>query len=450
LERYEASARPSDARLVADEMIRLASLPQPNARQMTEQLEQHYRNANLRMVATAELLNDMLPIAQEVDEPLRETIVGVPVVGRSTTVNELTVRLIPDPQRLRMGLEAAGTVHSRTSSSQGPVTLLSRGNGNYLVRKLVMVSPRGLSSLPAVAEVNNSSTLRDVYSDYDGIPLVGSLVRNYARSQHDEMQSQANREARLKMANRALQRVDAEAGQRIAQAEQAVRQGVLTPLDNLKMEMTPIELQTTEQRMTARWRLAGQQQLGAHTARPRAPGDSLASLQIHESAINNVLQQLDLDGRTFTLPELHQQIYGKLNRNQALPDDLPEDVTVTFAERDAIRVRCIDDRMELTLCIDELDQGRRYWHDFEIRTNYRLEPRGSQVELVRDGTIELGGETYKGKPEVALRGIFSKILSREKTVRLVPNAIADHPRLKDLSASQAVIDDGWIAIALGR
>ena len=65
-----------------------------------------------------------------------------------------------------------------------------------------------------------------------------------------------------------------------------------------------IAAQTTVDRAIMRLRLAGDEQVGSHTPRPQAPADSLASVQIHESVLRNVVERLNLDGRTFTLPQL--------------------------------------------------------------------------------------------------------------------------------------------------
>ena len=63
------------------------------------------------------------------------------------------------------------------------------------------------------------------------------------------------------------------------------------------IDPTSIGMETSADRLTMRLRLAADHQLGAHTPRPRAPSDSLASFQIHESAFNNLVSQLDLNGR---------------------------------------------------------------------------------------------------------------------------------------------------------
>ena len=268
-------------------------------------------------------------------------IVGVPSRGQSTTSSQLTVRLFPAPNQLRLGIEAAGVVDSQTSSTAGPVTFMSHGESSYRVGKLIVINGEGIRVGRAMADVNNQTRLSGLETDFDGIPLLRNFVRSYALSQHGEKQGQARQEVEVKVASRAEQRLDAEVNARLLKAESEFRDRFVAPLARLGLDRTVIQLATSQDRLTARLRLGRHDQLGAHTPRPLALSNSLASVQIHESAINNLLDRFELAGRTFTLPELYQRISNPLGRMPVkVPDDLPENVVVTFAEEDPVRVRC--------------------------------------------------------------------------------------------------------------
>jgi hypothetical protein len=176
----------------------------------------------------------------------------------------------------------------------------------------------------------------------------------------------------------------------------------------------------------------------------------LASLQLHESVLNNMLDQLQLAGRTFSLPDLMSHLAERVSW-PAVPHqpEFPPDVTIAFAPIDPVRVRCQDGAVHVTLSIAELRQGSRHWHDFLVSATYEPSVEHLRMRLVRQGTIELGGDTYRGQPEVVLRGIFSKLLARDRMIELVPPIIAEHPRLADLCITQCVMEDGWVGLALG-
>ena len=75
--------------------------------------------------------------------------------------------------------------------------------------------------------------------------------------------------------------------------------------------------------------------------------DSLASVQIHQSAFGNLVGRLELNGATLTLAELRQRVVDRLG----LPDLLPEetendDVVITFAPTEAVTIRCHDGALQ--------------------------------------------------------------------------------------------------------
>ena len=178
--------------------------------------------------------------------------------------------------------------------------------------------------------------------------------------------------------------------------------------------------------------------------------NSVISLQIHESALNNLLARLDLDDREFTLPELYHWIGERLSRPDVpLPDDLPEDVTLRFAAADAVQVRCENEQVEVRLAIAQLKQGRKAWRNFAVRTFYRPDHTQLQAQFVRDSAIFLDGDSLKGKPQVVLRAIFSKVLSQKRPWSIIDEKLASDPRLQDLQITQFVTEQGWIALAYG-
>ncbi len=450
IERYERTGLVSDARIVAatQEQLRYSNLQEE--RNLAAQIDEHYRNANVRMAFTGELLSRLLPNQPPISGIVNDRIRGTPVRGVSDTTTRLEVRLIPDPRRIHLWLEAHGTVDSRTAASRGPVTLNDRGESAYIVHKAVIIDERGLGIAKAMAEADSNTQLVGISTRFDGRPLVSAVVRDRAVAKYDKQHAEALREVDQKVANQAARRVDADAKQALEDIETLIVQQMLSPLEKMGVDAQPISFGTTTERVTMRLRLAGENQLGGHTARPQAPSDSLASMQVHESALNNVLDQLELAGNSFTLPDLFMHLAKRTSKPITVPSDLPDDVSITFANRDPVHVRCQDGAIRVTLAVETLRQGSRTWRDFSISATYAPEIDHLHARLVRSGPIELGGENYKGRAELALRTIFSKVLPRDRKLDLVPSLITDNPRLSGLSLTQCVIDDGWIGIAIGQ
>lgn len=450
LELYEHTRLSSQGVTVGSSIESLGSSADPQERLLGKQLEYHYRGANFRVALNSQLFNRLLPQQRPEAGAVSDEILGLPVWGESLTVTKLHLRPIPDQERIRLGLEAWGVVKSETTAESGPVRVHNRGNASYIVRKLIVVDEDGVKTKPAIAKADSRSSMVGVETSLDRVPLVGGMVRNMATRRAAEQRGRANSEVERKLTHQATQRFDREFTPLLLRLVARFEKRIWGPLVNLGLEPTPIEMASDEHRAITRVRLANHTQLAGHTMRPYAPSDSLASMQINESLLNNGLGQFDLAGKTMTLPELYRSVADRINRHEAqVPETMPDNVYITFAERDPVRVHCDDGRVRLTLSLAEVKRKKERWTNLVINAEYEPDGEGLNAELVRHGSIELSGDRIGTVDQVALRGAFSKLLSRSHRVQLVPEELVKDKRLADLDVTQFVIDDGWIAVALG-
>ena len=135
---------------------------------------------------------------------------------------------------------------------------------------------------------------------------------------------------------RAKEQVDDEVDARLGKLARQIQDSLLEPLAALSLGPAVISAETAKDRLAMRLRLASDEQMGGNTPRPRAPADSLGSVQIHQSALNNVIGQLELDGATFTLRELRQRLAERLRQPELLRQQTEvEGVKITFAPKGA-------------------------------------------------------------------------------------------------------------------
>jgi hypothetical protein len=448
VERYEQLRHPSQGRHVAVSVRRLAESSWPEEQRLGRQLDAYYRNCNLRVAIAGELLTRLLPPQPDAEEPVRTTILGNPVSGWGTTRTSVAVRLLPDPRRLRLQLETRGEIDSTTVARSGPVAIHSDNRGAFSAVKPLVIDLRGVTAEPTMIAADNNSRLTGIHSRYDRLPLVGALVREYARGEHDRSREAARRESEGQIRSAAGGRIDSAVQSQLGEVNEALDSRLLDVLRGLSLEPQWMLAETTEQRLTARLRLASDAQLGAHTPRPRAPSDSLASLQVHETALNNLLEGLQLAGRTFTALELCQLIGERLNlSNVSPPEGIRDDLKFTFAAEDAVQVKCEAGRIEIALRLAELTLEGKRWRNLLVRAYYRAEAAGPNVEIVRDGSIQLAGERLSPRSQIVLRGLFSRVFDRD--ARFGPGDLFDRPELTGLGVTQFVVQDGWIGVAIG-
>ena len=446
LERYELSGRREVARRVAEQHNLLRWSPSLQLRQLGEQVNVHYRNANLRVVVSEEFLNRFLPILELQEMPIDECVQGVRVEGSSQVRTELALRLIPAPWSWRLQLEARGVVDSYTESSSWPVKLVNRGHARYQAHKLLLVDSLGAFSDRSHAATTSETALTDLQTPFDVIPLMRLLVRSLVLREYEKAQPRAQQEMEERVSRTVEQQLDGQVQQSLSASKQQIENRLLGPLRRLGLQPRVVHLQTAERQLIGRYRLASDRQLAAHTPRPRAPAGSDLSVQIHESALNNALEQLHFDGREMELRQWVSYLFETLDRGEnTIPDDLPEHVKVRFADDEAVRVTLVDGRLELALQFAEVSDRRNRWRNFAVSVWYRPERNGLTVKLVRDGYISIAGRTRK----LALRAIFAKVFSKARPVTLLDLEGLQESRRRGLHVAQCVIRDGWIGAAVG-
>jgi hypothetical protein len=422
----------------------------PANRDLAREIDVYYRNANVRIAVRSELVERFIPQTAPERIPVRDSILGAEVRGQSLTNTQVSLRLAPDPQNIRMRVEVAGDVASNTVASIGPAKFYNDGDSRFLATKEIVLNAGGVKTGETLVRARDFSEVADVKTSYDSIPFLSDLARSIALKQRAEQESDIAFEVESRVAAHAKSRLDEEVALRLTTAEKKFSQEVLAPLRRLNLQPAAIGTSSTSERLYLFGRLAADHQFSALTGRPQAPADSLASAQLHETTINNWLDQLRLGGRRAELPVLLREIGMAINGKAIeLPpevaDELPEGVEVEFAENEPVRITFEDGVVALRLSIVELSAGDQSWYDFTVIVRFEPTLDGMQVTLSRTGHIELIGRGGR----VTLRVIFSKVFSTGRAIPLLPAHIADDARLANLEVTQCVAQDGWLGLALG-
>jgi hypothetical protein len=450
LERYESSASAADAATVRMALAVIAKNSSPTAEALARAVADHYHAANVRIAVHREFVSRMLPESTVTTNAVNDFVLGRPVKGRSTVEQSLGVRFIPHPTEIRMELVVSGEVASRTVTASGPVSIHSRGQATFTVAKPITLTSSGLTFADARGTASSNARLASIETKFDNVPVMGALVQTIAKNQHDGAKQEANREVSNKVLGRACRQVDQEAEPKFAEMAEKIREKVWQPLVTLGLEPTPVALETTDDVASVRLRLAADSQLAAHTPRPRAPADALVSFQVHETVANNAVGQFGFAGKRLDLPELSRLVCERLGIDPQVPDDLPEDVVITFAREEPLRLDCRDGLVHVRVALEAFECGRRSWYDVIAKVAYRPIVRGAQVTLEREGPVQISGPGHQGRMEIGLRTIFGKIFAQSRPIPLVPVKVTENPALADLMAVQAVATDGWLAIALAE
>jgi hypothetical protein len=333
------------------------------------------------------------------------------------------------------------------------VTVFSGGATNYLAEKELRITPAGIRSLPSRSEVDTRTQLRSMQTDFDEVPVLGWLARSVALRQHDKHLPQATWIAESKASSRISRQMDFEVQRQLEVAQQQLEESVLQPLRSLQLNPQATDMKTTETEQMAPGRLAGAAQWGAHTPRPRPPQDAEASLQIHESAINNLLGGLQLENRGDVMDRLAADIARQLGATQwKTPVEMQRRVVyVQFAAESPARVEIVDDLVRLKLRFSELDAGGdTFYYDFDVTVEYKPVIEGLQVALQREGRVVLDGAELGIRDVVELQAIFNRVFRASKRLPLIDAKFAQQPAFQGMQVTQCVLSSGWLGLAASR
>ncbi len=417
---------------------------------LAETIDTHFRNANLRLSISDELLNLLLPETPDVHEPVNENILGANVRGQSRIANRLRIKLLPDASQIKMRLESNGQVDSSTQASRSGFVVENLGTARFQAFKQVVINRHGILTDRPQASSNSNNHIVGMRSNFDGMPIVGWIARRVAQQQIDAQSGQAESIVKHRLESTVKQRFDSEIENQLDELQQSMSQGLIQPLVALDLEPTPLELRTTDDRVVMRYRLAGIDQMAADSARPRGLQASLFSMQIHESGLNNLLNRIELNGNQFTASELSRHLSEVFGTEEIAPNEaLDVDATLEFAPFDPIRIslRHDDIRIELNLRKFQIGKGKVYKN---IRVTARYVPtiEGGRLLLVQDETgISLESKYLEFRDQLAVRPVFNSLFKLSYEVDLVPkhlSAKAAYP----LTISQFEVTGGWLGMSI--
>ncbi len=433
----------------AVQVLRLADEPKLQA--VAGALNDHYRNANIRLAIAGKLVERFLPEETYEARPVKQRILGANTSGDSVVRTEMALKLIPDESAWNVALGVQGDLVSATRSSKGPAVFHNASEAQISSQRAIRMDTFGYKVSAYATDVESQQHLRGMSTDFDGLPIIGDFLRLVIREQFDQQRGPAKRIMQRIIAEEADQTFDKQLQEKLSKAQVELQQRLIGPLEALNLNPMIVAMSTTEERLLIRYRVANQSQMASNTARPRAPSDSLLSMQVHQSAVNNMIAQLGLSDRTWNIVQLGEKMATILGKaDWTPPEDLPRDVEIRFAPSRPVSVEMADNQLVLTLRIAELSQGPNKIERFIVRSTYVPVADGLNAGLVRDGVVSIDGPRLAIRDRLPLRAIFAKVFVSRPQVPLISERLVTDPRAAGLAVTQMEVRDGWLAIAIAE
>jgi len=416
-------------------------------------IQLHYRNANVRLAVSGELLNRMVPAMPATREPVSDRILGAAVSGQSYISNQLQVELVPDPDQVQLRLQTVGTVHSNTVARRDGFAIQNQGLARFQVFQRLAFGRDGIdSSERPVAYSTSDQRVVGMCSKLDGVPLFGRLARKIASQKLEDEAPRTQRLVQSKVEREASERMQQQVERELRQLRGSLYENVLQPLLALDLEPEPVQMSTTNDEVVMRYRLAGRDQMAASRARPAAAAGNLCSCQVHESVMNNAIMRMGLNGQSFTAQELQDHFREMFATEDVATDHSKEELPAAqfeFAPLDPIRVRLDDQKvtLELNLASMQIGDGAK-WKRLRVKTSYVPRVENGTVVLVQsDDGIGLKGKRLRFSDQVALRTVFEVMFKSEYRIDLLSEKIQQSVG-SPLGITQLVLADGWVGVLL--
>jgi hypothetical protein len=380
--------------------------------------------------------------------PIKETILGTKIRGKATTIGDITVRFVPDPDQISAEVLLVGTATSENTGWNRGVRIRSKGTTSIEASKPIFFDLDGISTGRTLVDCITKTQITSISADRQ---IVEKIAWKKACKSKSKAECIANQLAEA----RVRQEIDAEVETLVIESRQKFENDIRNPM--LRRNATPsLFLTSTESgQIWIKMLQANSFQLSASKAAPiELPGSDVA-VQLHESLLANLSEAL-IGGVTLTDEGLAKKI---AESGREVPEELKirEDTdpwSITFTLSRPVDVSFDKDALSIVVRGSRFTRGSQtVTRDMEISARYKIERTASGLRLIRDGDVNA---QYVKQGAESIGDIAIKTLMRTKFAAIfkeefettgiqLPGALAGKAELSldsfDLSQGWAVI--GW-------
>ena len=424
-------------------------------------LQKQLFNFNTRIVATEEFLNRLMSDARTEQGPVVDNVLGAHVTGNQTTKTTVGIDLRPSPNTAKFDLAVAGTIQSNTVGVTSQATVQTSGYHTFLAAKPVTFDGQKFTTSPATISVNPHNTTTGISTNMGGF-LFGGIVRNIASQEVENRRGQAEAIASSRIRERVLPKFNSEADKSFADATTKIETELFAGLRATGLYPDAITYQSTDTLLKVNSRLMAAGELGADTPHAGLASDRGATVMLHESAINNSIDRMELAGQTLNDAQLRAKLEAFLSKvlsrevkfkaKAKAPAEEGEDEkklsAIIFAATDPIRVQIENGELVLVIRAGFKQEGKEDIPMREIVAPIMFEVKGQEILATR-GNVKVTAADGAGGG-IAINGVIRKKIQSELPDRTLDGKVELKGPNKTVAAhvTRIKLADGWIAITV--
>ena len=416
------------------------------ANDLVNAIRSRYARANARVLISSEFVNRRFAKPVNEANPVDEVILGTQLYGQSWLQGWVTPQLLESNTHAALRLNLNGSFSSQNIGYNRSVKLHTVGSASVAASETIALTDGGLVPL------NDTTTDAALASQINDIEAKLRIVRKIATKQAAKQKPEADAIAEGRLENRIRTQFHEKLSEQIAEANQKIKTPDLPALKRLGLDRPGRTTWSSTQYLALLWKLQGQAQLAAPASCPLVVDPSGITVQLHESAISNLLDPI-LAGRLLKSTELDTmatQFGDVLGKGLANQND-SEPWAVTMAAFHPVEIQLDNSLVTFRIRTAKLDRnGQALEQPAAIEATYKVVVINGAIQLKRQGNVRINfsGRQQQGSKAVMLRSFLKKKFEEVFKENLLDQPIRVTDRLpselQGLTLISVLVDDGWI------
>jgi hypothetical protein len=452
-------------------------------------VREHYMNYNLQIVASQELLNKLMSDQQTTNGQVNDFVMGANVTGNEQTTTDISVELRPGKNSANIDLILNGVTQSSTVGSTDQANIYTQGNHRWGAKKPLRFDGTTLTTEPAtMTYVQPSNTTTGASTRYSGT-LFGGMAEGQAVQAANSQRGESEAIAGQRIQTKVLPALDARVDQLIQQVDERLKYDLRKRLRVAGVLPSTVRASSNNAFLRLSAEVAGSDDLAGDTGNPAIETGAGLVISIHESLLNNAVNEMKFAGQTMTDAEVAaelqrylSQVLGrkvdfaeaakKMAAAQAAmqagvppgsipPGAMPPGVTppattppaqsdeqknskFVFDQEDPVRFTIDDGQIKLVIRAGFKQEGQPDVPTQEITVSMKMAAMGGRLALVRGAVgVAGGGKVLRsGAIKQKIESAIAEITPLDPQIH-VPREGKDPV---DLTVSRVLADNGWLTV----
>ena len=311
LEGYEDNGSISDAHKVHETLEAAEKAAIDDGSLIDQAVREHFLNYNLQVVASADVLTKILGTQQQTTGPVNDFVSGANVTGTEWTTTDVSVQLRPGQNAANLDLILTGTTQSSTVGSTSEANIYSQGYHRW-VKKPIRFDGTSITTGPAEMTYNQPSiTNTGANTRYSG-GLFGGIANNMAMQEANNRRGESEATASQRLSSRVVPELDAKVDEMIQKADQNLKYDLRKRL-RVAGVLPSVVVRSNESYLRLSAEVADKDELGGDAGNPGGSMGAGLIISIHESLLNNAINQMKFAGQTMTDKQVSEELQRYLS-----------------------------------------------------------------------------------------------------------------------------------------